>query len=64
MLDGENRRLFALRVIGRVHLGEHINGLAHPRHVKSSEMLFFLIGGLHDRELLNRFDDLVNLSGQ
>ena len=53
VLDGKMRRLFALRVIGRVHPGEHINGLAHPQHVKFSETFFLLIGGLCHRQLLN-----------
>ena len=49
VLDCERRRVSALRVIGRVHLGEHVNGLAHPQHVKSSETFFLLIGGFCHR---------------
>ena len=53
-----------MRLIGRVHLGEHINRLAHPWHVESSETFFLLIGGLHHRQLLNRSEDLINLGGK
>ena len=62
--DGEWWSSQALRVLRRVHLREHVDGLAHPVHIKSSETLFLLIGGLHHRQLFNGFDDVVDLGGE